>query len=62
MADKVIKGTKDRKQFQIVKGVGDTRAIRCKKCGNVASQAPDGKGGMVYKCTTCAATFQFVKL
>ena len=62
MADKVIKGTKDRKQFQVVRGAQDTRAIRCKKCGNVATQVPDGKGGVLYQCNTCQAKFNFTKL
>lgn len=64
MANKVIKGTKDRKQFQVVKGAADTRAIRCtnQKCKNVAMQVPDGKGGNTYKCLCCGTTFNFTKL
>lgn len=63
MADKVVKGTKDRKGFQVVKGANDTRALRCKnpKCGNVAVQVPDGKGGHTYRCQTCGSNFKFTQ-
>ena len=64
MPDKVIKGTKDRKNFQIVKGPSDTRQIRCtnKKCNNLAIQVHDGRGGHVYECTTCKTRFAFSKI
>lgn len=64
MANKVITGTKARKQFQVVKGQKDTREIRCTnpKCKNVAAQVPDGKGGFVHKCLACGTTFRFSAL
>lgn len=46
----VIKGTKDKKQYQVLKGPSDTRQVRCKRCGNYASQVPDGQGGAIYQC------------
>lgn len=64
MADKVIKGTKDRKQFQVIKGSSDTREIRCTdpKCKNVAKQVPDGKGGQKYQCLACGTVFTFTPI
>lgn len=62
MADKVIPGTKARKQFQVVKGQKDTREIRCTKCKGVAAQVADGKGGFIHKCFTCGTTFRFSSL
>ncbi len=55
---KTITGTRDKKRFQVVKGQSDTREIRCTVCKNVAKQVPDGKGGSVYKCSTCNTTFR----
>lgn len=60
--DKVIKGTKDRKQYQIIKGTPDQRELRCPKCKNVATQVPDGKGGFVCTCPSCGTKFKFQKL
>lgn len=60
--DKVIKGTKDNKQYQIIKGTPDQRELRCPKCKNVATQVPDGKGGFICRCPTCGAQFKFQKL
>ncbi len=57
--DKVIKGTKDRRQYQVVKGTSDQREIRCLKCKNVAVQVPDGKGGFICQCRTCGNQFKF---
>lgn len=63
MANKVIKGTSDRKNFQVIKGSSDTREIRCTSCkGGVAKQVPDGKGGFICQCGTCGAKFKFTKL
>ncbi len=64
MANKIISGTKDRKQFQVIKGAKDTRAIRCTdpKCRNVATQVPDGKGGFQCKCTVCSRVFKFTRM
>ena len=64
MATKVIKGTKDRKNYQVIKGDADNRAIRCtnQKCRNVAVQVPDGKGGTIYQCSTCQQKFKFTKM
>jgi hypothetical protein len=61
---KVIKGTKDRKRFQVLKGQADTRQIRCtnQKCRNIAVQVPDSKGGFVYRCQTCGREFSFMQL
>ncbi len=64
MADKIIKGTKDFKHYQVLKGSPDTREIRCinPKCRNVAGQVPDGKGGFKYKCLACGSVFSFTKI
>jgi hypothetical protein len=57
---KVIKGTKDLKQYQVLKGPADTRQIRCTngKCRNLAIQVPDGKGGFIYECPNCKKRFK----
>ncbi len=60
--DKVIKGTKDNKQYQIIKGTSDQRELRCPKCRNVATQVPNGNGGFICKCSVCRAEFKFQKL
>lgn len=60
--DKTIKGTKDRKRFQVIKGSSDTREIRCNKCRGVAKQVPDGKGGFVCKCQICGTSFTFARM
>lgn len=60
--DKVIKGTKDNRQYQIIKGTPDQRELRCPKCKNVAIQVPDGRGGFICKCSNCQAQFKFRKL
>lgn len=64
MGDKIIKGTKDRKRYQVIKGSQDTREIRCTnpKCKNVVRQVPDGRGGFTYKCSSCQATYNFLKI
>ena len=62
MPDKVIKGTKDKKQYQVVKGTKDQRELRCLKCRNVATQIPDGRGGTICRCQTCGAQFRFQRL
>lgn len=62
MADKVIKGTKDKKRYEIIKGTRDQRELRCPKCRNVAIQTPDGKGGTICVCSTCNAKFTFKRL
>ena len=61
---KVIKGTKDLKRYQVLKGPSDTRQIRCtnQKCRNLAVQVPDGKGGFIYQCSTCKAKFKHTAL
>lgn len=61
MADKVIKGTKDRK-MSVVKGAKDIRAIRCPNCNGVATQAPDGKGGILCACPSCGKKFKFASM
>lgn len=63
-ANKVITGTKAGKQFQVIKGAADTRAIRCTNpiCKNVAQQVPDGKGGSEYKCLSCGSTFKHTRI
>jgi DNA-directed RNA polymerase subunit RPC12/RpoP len=60
--DKVIKGTKDLKNYQIIKGTPDQREIRCTNCKNVATQVPDGKGGFVCTCPNCGAKFTFKRI
>ncbi len=55
---RTIKGTKDAKQFVVVRGPQDTRRFRCKKCNNYVSQVPDGQGGHTYRCT-CGAEYRF---
>jgi hypothetical protein len=64
MADKVLRGTKDRKTFQVIKGSSDTREIRCtdQKCKNVAKQVPDGKGGTKYQCLSCGTVFTHTRI
>lgn len=61
---KVVKGTKDLKKYRVVKGPADTRQVRCtnQKCKNLATQVPDGKGGMVYQCSACGAKFLFTRM
>ena len=59
---KVIKGSKDRKAYQVIKGPSDTRQIRCPKCKETASQTPDGKGGFLCTCPGCGAKFSFAKM
>jgi len=54
----VIKGTKDKRSYQVVKGPKDARQVRCPRCKELASQVPDGKGGYVYACP-CGARFAF---
>jgi len=58
----VIKGTRDRKKYQVVKGQTDARQVRCTKCKELASQVPDGKGGFVYKCPSCGTQFTFTQI
>ena len=67
----VIKGTKDRKNFQIVTGTkdafnfptaGELRKLRCKKCGELAVQMADGRGGFQTQCPNCGAIYKNVVL
>ena len=58
----VIKGTKDLKNFHVLKGQSDTRQIRCTKCNDIATQVPDGKGGFVYKCGACLTQFKMTQI
>jgi hypothetical protein len=60
--NKVIKGTKDKKRYEIIKGSPDQREIRCTKCRSIATQVPDGKGGFICRCTSCGSTFRFKRL
>lgn len=62
MSEKVIKGTKDRRNYQVIRGTSDQREIRCTKCKGVATQVPDGKGGFLCRCKTCGAQFKFTSL
>lgn len=59
--DKVIKGTKDLR-YQVIKGTSDQRELRCPKCRNVATQVPDGRGGIICKCGKCGAQFKSQKI
>lgn len=61
---RVIKGTKDLKNYQVLKGSSDIREIRCtnQKCRNVACKVPDGKGGSKYKCLACGTVFSFTQI
>ena len=59
---KVVKGTKDARNFQVVKGPKDVRQIRCTKCKDLAVQVPDGTGGYVYKCTSCGSKFKIASM
>jgi hypothetical protein len=58
--NKVITGTKDRKQkqLQVIKGQKDVRQIRCtrKGCNALISASSDGKGGTHHKCHQCGTT------
>lgn len=59
----VKQGTKDiKKPYQVVKSTGDVRKIRCQGCGNMAVRTPDGKGGSIWKCFSCGATFSFASM
>lgn len=58
----VIKGTKDLKNYQVVRGPQDTRQVRCTKCKELASQVPDGKGGFVYECASCKTRFKMTQI
>lgn len=67
----VIRGTKDRKNFQVVTGTkdaanfptaGETRKMRCKKCGELAVQMPDGKGGLHLQCPNCNSVYKSTAL
>jgi hypothetical protein len=65
---KTIAGTKDLRRAQasgkmapdarVVKGAADPRQFRCKKCGNLATNKSDGKGGSVLKCTFCGTEYR----
>ena len=61
---KVVKGTKDKKKYQVLKGPSDTRQLRCTKqtCKNLVVQVPDGKGGFVYECPVCKARYSFLTI
>lgn len=59
MGTKVLKGTKDARAFQVVKGPRDTRQVRCKNCGGLASQVPNGSGGTVHRCIQCGIEYKF---
>lgn len=59
---KVIKGTRDLRNYQIIKGTSDQRELRCPKCKGVATQVPDGKGGTICQCKVCKARFKFSSL
>jgi hypothetical protein len=64
---KTISGTKDLRRAQasgkmasdsrVVKGSPDPRQLRCKKCGNLATNRPDGKGGYALICGFCGARY-----
>ena len=67
----VIRGTKDRRKFQVVTGTkdasnfptaGETRKMRCKKCGELAVQMTDGKGGFQTQCPNCGSVYKNVVL
>ena len=59
---KVIKGTKDQRNYRVIKGQSDTRQIRCTKCKELASQVPDNKGGFIYRCPSCGTSFVFTQI
>lgn len=61
---KTVRGTKDLRRQQmaapvqsgsinVVYGTSDPRQLRCKKCGNLATNVPDGHGGKELRCTFC---------
>lgn len=62
MANKVIKGTQDKRRYEVIKGSSDNREIRCPKCKNVAKHVPNGQGGVVCQCLSCGQQFSFTKL
>lgn len=62
MANKVITGTKDLKNYQVLKGQSDTRQIRCPTCHELAVQVPDGKGEFVYECAGCRRRFSHTRI
>lgn len=62
MADKVIRGSKDAKQYVVLQGARDRRQLRCKHCTGLAIQVPDGKGGSIYECLGCHRRYQFTAL
>jgi uncharacterized C2H2 Zn-finger protein len=67
----VIRGTKDRKNFAVVTGTkdpanfpsaGETRKLRCRRCGEIAVQMADGKGGFQTQCPNCGAVYKATRL
>jgi hypothetical protein len=73
---KTTVGVKDVKQLErqadgrmpqsndvkVLKGSADPRQLRCKQCGNLATNIPDGKGGTMLSCTSCGARYRTYKL
>ncbi len=54
---KVIKGTKDLRGYQVIKGASDARQIRCGRWKGLAVPVPDGAGGFLYRCSGCGARY-----
>ncbi len=64
---KTIRGTKDLKrarmaepvrqgQVSVVYGASDPRQLRC-PCGSLATNQPDGRGGVELRCSSCQRRF-----
>jgi hypothetical protein len=59
---KIIKGSKDQRRYDVLKGPKDTRQMRCRKCHGLAIQQPDGKGGYIYICSGCGTPYRFTTI
>lgn len=57
---RVIEGTGQK--FQVLKSTGGVRKLRCTRCGDMAIEMPDGKGGTVVECPRCHLQVKTVKL
>ena len=51
----VVMGTKDPFNFR---GVDEPRKLRCKKCGELVLEGPDGKGGKQMQCFNCQTVYK----
>jgi hypothetical protein len=53
-----ISGTKDLRKREVIAGPRpDGSQLRCGSCKGIAVQVPDGKGGVVFRCTGCGTKY-----